>query len=159
MSDAVLIYISLGASGIALILSIFSAISSGQLRAWKRYFRADNHPENLEEIVEQITNKLRKLDDDSDRTKLTLESLANQLNTATQHVGIVRYNGNGDDGGNLSFSAAFLDAHQSGIVLTSLHGRQQNRIYAKVVTDGASINTLSEEEREALIQAITNKHN
>ncbi len=121
----------------------------------KKYFRKENQPENLEEVVEHIIAKLTQLDDHAAKTSATLENISDQLNTATQHVAIIRYNSNGDDGGNLSFSAAFLDAHQSGIVLTSLHGRQNNRIYAKVITSGASESTLSEEEREALINALT----
>lgn len=159
MSVNVLVYVSLAVSGVALILGIYSAFASGKLRAWKKYFSSEHEPENLEEIVEQIANKLKRLDAESEKSATALEALANQLNTATQHVGIIRYNSNGDDGGNLSFSAALLDAHQSGIILTSLHGRQQNRIYAKVVTNGTSENTLSEEEREALIQALTHNHN
>lgn len=159
MSDSILVYISLAASGIALILGIFASIASGQLRKWKRYFQKENHPENLEEIIEQVVNNLKRLDSESEQAANTLQALTAQLNTATQNVGIIRYNGNGDDGGNLSFSTALLDAHQSGIILTSLHGRQNNRIYAKVIINGASESTLSEEEKEALIQALTGKNN
>lgn len=156
MSDSILVYISLAASGIALITGIFAIVASRQMRKWRKYFDAENHPENLEEIIEQIANKLKKFDAHSDQTNSTLEAISDQLNLATQKVGIIRYNGNGDDGGNLSFSLALLDAHQSGIILTSLHGRQNNRIYAKVIINGASESTLSEEEKEALIQALTN---
>ncbi len=155
MSANILIYISLTASGIALILGIFAVVSAGQHRALKKYFRKENQPENLDEVVETIISKLTELDDHAHRTNTTLSNLAAQTDTATQHVGIIRYNSNGDDGGNLSFSAALLDAHQSGMVLTSLHGRQHNRIYAKVIKEGASESTLSEEEREALISALT----
>ena len=159
MSDTVLVYISLAASGIALISGIFAIVSSRQVRKWRQYFDAENQPENLEEIIEQIAGKLKKFDAHAEQTNATLEALAKQLNTATQNVGIIRYNGNGDDGGNLSFSLALLDAHQSGIILTSLHGRQNNRIYAKAIINGASESTLSEEEKEALIQALTKKNN
>jgi hypothetical protein len=159
MSDTVLVYISLAASGIAMISGIFALLSASQMRKWRKYFDAENQPENLEEIIEQIAGKLKKFDAHSEQTNRSLEVLANQLNTATQNVGIIRYNGNGDDGGNLSFSLALLDAHQSGIILTSLHGRQNNRIYAKAIIKGASESTLSGEEKEALIHALTNKNN
>jgi hypothetical protein len=159
MSANILTFIALGASILALILGVAALWISSQSRTLKKYFKKENQPENLEEVVEHIISKLTELDAHANQTSNNLSSLAHQLNTATQHVGIIRYNGNGDDGGNLSFSAALLDAHQSGIVLTSLHGRQNNRIYAKVITEGASESTLSEEEREALILAITNKTN
>ena len=127
------------------------------MRAWRKFFANPNEkPENLEDIIQQIVDKIYQLDASNLQTEKMLDGINQQLNTATQNVGIDRYNGNGDDGGNLSFSTALLDAHQSGILITSLHGRQQNRIYAKVVTKGASESTLSDEEKEALVQAITN---
>jgi hypothetical protein len=160
MSPNLLIYISLGTAVLSLILAIYAAVAASKVRNWRKFFGSkSDSPDNLEDIIEQIVDKIKQLDTQGINTSITLGNVARQLNTATQHVGIVRYNGNGDDGGNLSFSAALLDAHQSGILLTSLHGRQQNRIYAKVVVKGASESTLSEEEKEALVQALTNKHN
>ena len=180
MSPTVLTYISLGVAVIALVFGIYAVIASGQTRKWRKIFSGndpDDIPNNLEDIVEKIAQRLKLIDEANDKTALSLEaiskqldeanqqanitlgSLAGQLNTATQHVGVVRYNGNGDDGGNLSFSAALLDAHQSGIIITSLHGRANSRIYAKIITNGTSEQTLSEEEREALIQAVTHQVN
>lgn len=162
MNATVLAYISLGVAGIALILGIYALMAAGQVRKWRNYFSnknsSENVPNNLEAVIEKIVVQLERLDEASEQTTITLEAIAKQLNTATQHVGLIRYNGNGDDGGNLSFSVALLDAYQSGVVITSLHGRQQSRIYTKIVTEGKSEQTLSEEEREAIIQAITNKH-
>lgn len=156
MSATILTYISLVASILALILGCYVVVTTGKIRAWRRFLGKNNAPENLEDIIEQLVGKLTELEAAGHDTSKTLEAVANQLNKATQHVAIIRYNSSGDDGGNLSFSAALLDAHQTGIIITSLHGRQHNRIYAKVITAGSSENTLSEEEREALIQALTN---
>ena len=162
MSPTVLTYISLGVAVIALVFGIYAVIASGQTRKWGKIFSGsdpDDIPNNLEDIVEKIAQRLKLIDEANDKTALSLEAISKQLNTATQHVGIIRYNGNGDDGGNLSFSAALLDAHQSGIIITSLHGRANSRIYAKIITNGTSEQTLSEEEREALIQAVTHQVN
>lgn len=155
MSTTILVYSALGISILGLILAIIAFLSAGKIRAWRKFFGSDHEPENLEEIIEQLVAKLKQLEANGKQTEQTLEAITAQLATATQHVAVVRYNSNGDDGGNLSFSAALLDAHQTGIVITSLHGRQQNRIYAKVVSEGVSESTLSEEEKEVLIQALT----
>lgn len=156
MRANILVYISIIASAVAIALSAYAIIASGQMRALRKLF-GHHKPDSLDEVVEQIVTSITQLDSHARQTEADIEKIINQLNTATQHVGIIRYNSNGDDGGNLSFSAAFLDAHQSGIVLTSLHGRQNNRIYAKAISQGASESTLSEEEREALINAITHQ--
>ncbi len=161
MSATVLTYISLGIALIALIIALYAIISAGPVRRWRKIFSGgkdgEELPENLEAIIEKIAQRLEILDGDSTKTHVALEAIAKQLSTATQHVGLMRYNGNGDDGGNLSFSLALLDEHQNGIIITSLHGRQNNRIYAKIVTNGASEQTLSDEERDALIHAVTQK--
>jgi hypothetical protein len=79
-------------------------------------------------------------------------SVSNSL--ASQKISIVRFNPFGDTGGDQSFSLAVLDAHDSGYVLTSIHGRQGTRVYVKPVDFGKSKYTLSSEEQQALSQAI-----
>ncbi len=160
MSATILPYIALAASLIAVVLGVYAVIASRKMRSLRKFFKDENQPENLEEVVEHIIGKLDHFDDHAANTIATLEAIAKQLNTATQNVAVVRYDSKADDGGNLSFSAALLDAHQSGIVITSLHGRASNRIYAKAIDSGTSEHVLSSEEQEALIQALTkNKQN
>jgi hypothetical protein len=54
----------------------------------------------------------------------------------------------------LSFSCALLDEHGTGVVLTSINGRQETRVYAKPVTERSSSYNLSTEEAEAIRQAM-----
>jgi hypothetical protein len=68
-------------------------------------------------------------------------------------IGVVRYDAFDDIGGELSFSAAMLDEHADGIVLTSITGRTGGRTYLKVVTDGEGASLLSEEESAAVSAA------
>jgi hypothetical protein len=51
-------------------------------------------------------------------------------------------------------SIALLDATRSGIVLSSIHHRDQARLYAKQVHDGRSELELSPEEAEAVRLAL-----
>jgi hypothetical protein len=159
MNEATLIYLAFGASIISLILGIYSVIRSGQARFWRRNFDREAEPENLEEIMEVVAAKIKKLEDAQENTNNIHSSHAATLATALQNVGLVRFDSGADDGGNLSFAVALLNADQSGVIITSLHGRQHNRIYAKNVTGGTSEQLLSEEEKEALIQALTQKTN
>ncbi len=73
---------------------------------------------------------------------------------AVQRVGFVRFNPFDDTGGNQSFALALLDANQDGIVVSSLHARQNTRIYAKAIVTGRSDAALSDEETEALRLAM-----
>ena len=67
----------------------------------------------------------------------------------------MRYNPFEDTGGNQSFALALLDAHGDGFVVSSLHARNQTRVYAKGVKGGRSDAGVSEEEAEALRLAMT----
>jgi HAMP domain-containing protein len=73
---------------------------------------------------------------------------------AVQRTGLVRYNPFEDTGGNQSFAVALLDDHGDGVVVSSLHARQNTRVYAKAIAGGKSEAALSDEEAEALRKAM-----
>lgn len=77
------------------------------------------------------------------------------LAASLRHLSVVRYDAFSDTGGHLSWSVAVLDDSGSGMVLTSIHGRQDTRSYAKAVTDWLSEQQLSPEEEEAIRHART----
>ena len=77
-----------------------------------------------------------------------------QIEGSVRRVGVLRYDAFEDVGGRLSFSCALLDDHGTGVVLTSINGRQETRVYAKPVTTGQSSYNLSQEEAEAIRQAM-----
>jgi hypothetical protein len=68
-------------------------------------------------------------------------------------IGVVRYDAYEDIGGELSFTAALLDEHGDGIVLTSITGRTGGRTFLKSVTDGVGSQLLSDEEVAAIASA------
>ena len=70
-----------------------------------------------------------------------------------QKVGVVRFRAFEDTGSDLSFAVALLDSEDNGVVLSSLFGRTESRVYAKPVEHGASSYLLSTEENEALSKA------
>jgi hypothetical protein len=67
---------------------------------------------------------------------------------------LVRYDAYGEMSGRQSTSIALLDATRSGIVLSSIHHRDQARLYAKQVYEGRSELELSPEEEDALRLAL-----
>ena len=71
-----------------------------------------------------------------------------------QHIGLVRFNPFDDTGSDQSFAIALLDDQRDGVVLSSLHGRANTRVFAKPVADGTSPHNLSDEEQEAIRIAL-----
>jgi hypothetical protein len=72
---------------------------------------------------------------------------------ALRNVAVVRYDAFTDTGGQLSWSLALLDDSGSGVVLTSIQGRNESRTYAKNVVGWASETQLSPEEEDAITNA------
>ena len=77
-----------------------------------------------------------------------------QIEGSVRHISMLRYDAFEDVGGRLSFSCAMLDDHGTGVVLTSINGRQETRVYAKPIAEGNSTYNLSVEESEAIRQAM-----
>ena len=71
-----------------------------------------------------------------------------------QHIGMVRFNPFDDTGSDQSFAIALLDDRRDGVVISSLHGRANTRLFAKPVSDGGSTHNLSEEEAQAIRIAV-----
>src|ERR1700691_3842083 len=65
-----------------------------------------------------------------------------------------RFGAYGEMSGRQSTSIALLDATRSGVVLSSIHHRDQARLYAKQLRDGTPELELSPEEDEAIRLAL-----
>jgi hypothetical protein len=93
------------------------------------------------------------LPEDAHALRLVVAALRGEAATALKHLAVVRYDAFGDMGGHLSWSLALLDDHGDGAVLTSIHGRNEARAYAKSITGWTCEQQLSAEEDEAVSQA------
>jgi uncharacterized protein DUF4446 len=80
-------------------------------------------------------------------------ALRGEAASALKHLAVVRYDAFADMGGHLSWSLALLDDHGDGAVLTSIHGRNEARAYAKSISGWTCEQQLSPEEEEAVGQA------
>jgi hypothetical protein len=84
------------------------------------------------------------------RRGLPLPDSLDDVDTALRRVALVRFDAFPDLAGRLSFSAAVLDESGSGLVLTSIAGRSDARLYAKTVSASGGSDDLSPEEAQAV---------
>ena len=84
-----------------------------------------------------------------------LEVAEQRLDGAIAHCGLIRYDAYNEMSGRQSTSIALLDSSRSGVVLSSIHHRDQARLYAKQVSEGKGELRLSPEEEEALRLALS----
>jgi len=114
--------------------------------------RPNGHHPGLREV--SVEGDLEELRSRVDRLVADVASLRADGDGALRRLGVVRYDAFRDMGGHMSFSVALLDAHRNGLVISILNGRDGSRGYAKAVREGKSSSPLSNEEQEALAQAL-----
>ncbi|HYT25741.1 MAG TPA: DUF4446 family protein [Actinomycetota bacterium] len=110
-----------------------------------------------EDVLTVIAHQMAAIDRLEGRLDLVGRQAAEHrqhLSTLVRSVGFHRYDAFPDTGGQLSYSAAFLDEAGDGIVLTAINGRSETRSYAKRVKGGTSAHNLSDEERTAVAMAM-----
>jgi len=108
----------------------------------------------LGEVLEKILKTLSSEGEKVDALAKRLAKLEKEGNLHVQKVGLVRFNPFSDTGGNQSFVLALLDGQDNGLVFSTLHSRDQTRIYAKPIKGGKGRGfDLSKEEQEAIQKA------
>jgi hypothetical protein len=103
----------------------------------------------LTQHVAEVREALETVSSLQDRT-LTLERA---LPRALQWVGSIRFNPFRHTGGAQSFALALVDDGGDGFVLSSLHARENTRVYAKALRAWTSEHLLTDEEKQAIERA------
>ena len=147
LSDRTLTLIAMIAIGLSLLAILFVVLGGGR-------GRGEPHDLAGEAAVGALLGKIDRLEQAVRALNTTDKRQQVQIEGSVRRVGVLRYDAFEDVGGRLSFSCALLDEHGTGVVLTSINGRQETRVYAKPVTSGQSTYNLSLEEEEALRQAM-----
>ena len=117
----------------------------------------DSDQKNVYELLESVVVDNKKFNKRSEKVEQGLDEIAKVTKRSFQKIAVVRYNPFRDTGGDMSFSLALLNLEGSGIVITSIHGRGADRVYAKSIEKGKSQHNLSAEEIEAINKAIESK--
>lgn len=109
----------------------------------------------LEELAERQAQTAEGLADCLTR----VSRLEQKARTLLQSAELIRFNAFDNMGSDLSFALGLLNEDGDGVVLSSIHNREESRVYAKPIKAGQSKYQLSNEEREVIarlmVQAIT----
>ena len=148
-----LLYAAIGLAIISLIFGIWGLQAAANVR--RRYLRTfgDEKPENVEQLIANLHERVDEAVDRFDTFSTRLDSLDWKAAQSLNRIGLVRFNPFMDTGADLSFSAALLNDNGDGMVLTSLWGRDEVRLYAKPVDNHESRYVLSQEEKQAIDMA------
>ena len=141
-------------AGVALVLAAATAWRVRILRRDQRVLLGGREAQDLMHHVVELEAAFRRLDEGvtgrADALAGRLADAERGLERTFSRLGVVRYDAYDELAGRQSTTIALLDATRSGVVLSSLHHRDQARLYAKQVHEGRGERELSPEEEEAV---------
>jgi len=152
--------VALAAGGVAILCLLLCATMALRLRRLRRD-QLVILGERREDLVTHAATLQRQFEALSDYVADAAERLGDRMGTAEERLdgtiayrAVVRYDAYSEMGGLQSTSIALLDAKRCGVVVSSIHHRDQARVYAKQVHEGHSEIELSPEENEAVQLAL-----
>jgi hypothetical protein len=152
--------VAMAAGAVALLALIFCAVLGLKLRrirAAQRTILGDREQDlvaHAASLQEQFDALYGYVQDAAERLDGRVTTAERRLDRAVAYRSLIRYDAYGEMSGRQSTSIALLDANRSGLVLSSIHHRDQARLYAKEVREGKPEYELSPEEDEAIRRAL-----
>jgi hypothetical protein len=147
-----------GLAFIAFVLAVIALVRLRRIRAAQRVVLGDRDAHDLvshaAELGVAFSSLHQYVEDVAARLDERLGAAEQRLDGAIAYHGLVRYDAYNEMSGRQSTTIALLDASRSGVVLSSIHHRDQARLYAKQVVEGRGELELSHEEQEAVRIAI-----
>lgn len=152
--------VAMGAGAVALLALLLCGVMALKLRRVRSAQRSVLGGENRD-LVTHTASLQGQFESLCDYVQEAVQRLDQRVATAEGRIdgtlayhALVHYDAYGEMSGRQSTSIALLDANRSGIVLSSIHHRDQARLYAKEVHDGKPELELSPEEGEAIQRAL-----
>ena len=143
---------------VALLCALMLWRQVRKLRAAQRVVFGANEARDLVTHAAELDRDFRSLhsyvEDLAAGLQSRLSTVEQRLDGAVTHHGLIRYDAYNEMSGRQSTSIALLDARGSGVVVSSIHHRDQARLYAKQVVEGQGTLELSPEELEAIRVAL-----
>lgn len=145
-------------AALALVSILVALVALGKLRKARREYMVLRGEQGERDIMSAVGRSLKSVGELQQRLDGVVAAQEEQAaigRFALQRFAIVRYDAFEDMGGQLSFSAALLDEHGDGLVITSINGRTETRTYAKPLQKLQSRHNLSGEEQAAIENAAS----
>jgi hypothetical protein len=149
-------YIALGSGGLSILVLaalVWLFLKVRKMDRLRKEFYLTDETKKIDDAVMEHHEGIKRLSEELQELGNYTTGLAQANRKNFQKMGYVRFDPFGDASGAISFVLTVLDAENNGIVISSLHGREGNRVYAKQILLGASTTPLTEEEQEAIKRA------
>jgi hypothetical protein len=156
-NNQIAIAVAAGEGLLLLILFIWLGVVASRLRKLKvahHKLMGDTGVDNMEEVMNKMHEHLSSLNQQQNEQIARLVHHEKRLSSLKGRIGVHRFNAFSDSGSDLSFSVAFVNDEQDGVVITGIYGREQTFLYAKPIDKGQSAYMLTPEEKTAINLAL-----
>lgn len=127
-----------------------------QTKMVRQFFQGPNG-EDLEGILRRSMEVAEVSAQRCEDAMARVGALSERLDGCVQNFALVRYDAFGDVTGQQSFSLVLLDASDNGIAISSIFARSTSRTFGKMIVAGQPEQPLTNEEQEALLQALARR--
>lgn len=155
--NEVMLYAVVAISVLLLLVYIIALILFVKLSNMKKKYKAmmqGTNSQDLEMMLLEHINEVKKVMQQNTQIEEEHKQIHEILQNVIQKIGIVRFSAFDDVGGDLSYAVAILDRQNTGVIFSSIFGRNASMSYMKPVRNGNSKQKLSDEENEALRKAM-----
>ncbi|MBX5435788.1 MAG: DUF4446 family protein [Alicyclobacillaceae bacterium] len=139
--------------GVVLLLSLMGCVFgltgfTSAARTGRRFrrWKSVNASADLEQVYQQTIARVQVLAEELAQVRQELDRIRTTLQSKVSTPEVLRFNAFPEMGSDLSFSLALLDDRGDGVVLSSIYGREESRVFAKPVRGGQSDYPLTDEE-------------
>ena len=147
-------------AALVVVLIIILIVNSVKMSKLKKNYKIFMEGKDAKSLEDTLIRRLDQIDDlmESDKeNKEAIQVVLDHLDATYQKVGLVKYDAFNEMGGKLSFSLALLNRKNDGFIINAMHSREGCYTYIKEIISGNSVILLSEEEKEALEEAVNYK--
>jgi len=145
---------------LAILLLILTLFTIKLYRRMKRFeasyisLQTFMNGQQMDMLLQENLSKVTELEQNLEECKVRLNPIELKLKASVDRAELIRFRAFEDVGSDLSFSFALLNQEGNGVVLSSIHSREEARIYAKPISGGQSMYSLSDEEKEVIAKAM-----
>lgn len=139
---------------VSIILLIITLCKLKKLRRRVDALTRGKNAESMESRILEFFERIENLESHEQGIEENIQKIKENLKITYQKTGMVKYDAFREMSGALSYSIALLDQENSGVLVTSMYSREGCYSYAKEIIHGECKLNLSEEETEALKQAM-----
>lgn len=109
---------------------------------------------HLDTLLQEYSQKQGQQEQTINKFDTRLSKVELKLRAGLDRGELIRFQAFDNVGSDLSFAFALLNQEGNGVVLSSIHNRDESRVYAKPINEGMSTYTLTVEEKEVIHRAM-----